>query len=202
MKNVSIAFILLLLLLGAAGPPQAAADTLAVDVGITYQQLISGRWEYDFTITNSSFTVGQSAATVDAFTVYFTAGSYDNLTLTNPPAQAGWDPRVFQPYYVVEGGQVVLAQDGMYDAWKSAGTGIAQGLSESGFKVSFDWLGTGSPSEALYFEVYHPEDFSQLFAGMTSQPLVGTTVPLPPTVLLLGSGAVSMLVMRRFRRKM
>lgn len=146
---------------------------------ITYDttNLGGGRWEYSYNILND--TLGSP---IEEFTIFFDYGLYDLLSIDTP--KANWDGLTVNPDLIFG-----FPQAGFYDALSLA-SGIAPGASEGGFMVSFNWLGTGTPG-AQYFEVVSPSDFSVLDSGNT------TPVPEPGTLMLLGSGIISLIGLRR-----
>jgi hypothetical protein len=125
-------------------------------------------WEYNYTVSNDSL-----ASVIDEFTIYFTYGMYDNLNVTTPLPD--WDELTVNP-------QLILGspEDGFYDALALV-SGIAPGSTASGFSVSFDWIGNGSPG-AQYFEVVNSVTFDVIDSGNTNP------VPEPGTLALLGTG--------------
>jgi hypothetical protein len=144
------------------GEPLAEISYVANDLG-------SERWEYVYTVENIGLTQG-----IDEFTVWFGIGSYDNLIIkTLDPPASNWDEIVWQP-------DPFLGDDGGYDAL-ATGLNIGVGESVTGFAVSFDWSGEGTPG-SQYYEIINPATFETIESGYT--------VPEPGTILLLGLGAV------------
>ena len=134
----------------------------------------SGRWQYSYGVSNISLTEA-----IEEFTIWFDFGLYDNLAIeTSDPPAGDWDELVIQP-------EQVLGDDGYYDAL-TLGLGIDIGETESGFTVSFEWLGVGQPGSQFY-EIIDPDTFETIDSGYT--------IPEPGTLLLLGLGSAV------FRRK-
>jgi len=146
---------------------------------ITYDttNLGGGRWEYTYNILND--TLG---APIEEFTIYFDYGLYSDLSIDTP--KANWDGLTVNPDLILG-----IPQPGYYDAL-SLVSGIAPGSTESGFLVSFNWLGTGTPG-VQYFEIVNPSDFSVVDSGNT------TPVPEPGTMMLLGSSLLGLIGLRR-----
>jgi hypothetical protein len=137
-------------------------------------------WEYTYTVTNDSMS-----SAIEEFTIYFNLGSYDNLAATS--SLASWDQLAINP-------DPSLPADGFYDALTLA-TGIAPGATESGFSVSFDWLVAGIPGSQL-FDVFDPITFDVVDSGNTA------VIPEPGTFLLLGSGIIGLIgIRKRLRMK-
>jgi len=159
----------------------ALGNTVGYAATVTYQanDLGAGRWEYLYSVINTTLP------SVDEFTVYFEYGLYANLAIDNP--KPNWDGLVLNPDLLL-GAPV----SGIYDALALV-SGIPQGSSEGGFRVSFDWVGTGMPG-AQYFEVVNPTTYEVLASGTT------TAVPLPGALLLLGSGLVTLIGLKKQRK--
>ena len=143
--------------------------TLVSDIWFEVAELSQGRWEYSYDITNINIPAG-----VREFTIYFTADLYDGLAVeTTDPLAATWDEIVWDP---IDG----VGVDGAYDAL-TEGLPIAESTTESGFSVSFDWLGAETPGSQFY-EIIDPDTFETIDSGWT--------VPEPGMLLLLGLGAI------------
>jgi PEP-CTERM putative exosortase interaction domain len=142
-------------------------------------------WEYTYTVQNDSLAVD-----IEEFTIWFDLGLYENLTPTS--TLIDWDEITIQP-------DIGLPDDGYYDALALV-SGIAPGSSETGFSVSFDWLGTGTPG-SQFFEIVDTFTFSALDSGDTT--LVSSDpVPEPSTVMLMGIGLIGLTVISlRFKKQ-
>jgi hypothetical protein len=138
------------------------------------------RWQYTYDVTNK---IGSLIPEIKEFTIWFGIGSYDNLAIAtlDPPAN-NWDEIVWDP-------EPLLGDDGGYDAFaKNLNIGVGQTV--SGFAVSFDWLGTGTPGSQEY-HIVDPDNYTVPIE-------IGYTIPEPATLLLLGLGAL-MLGKRRIQ---
>jgi len=153
----------------------------SVDAYMVYQttNLGGGRWENNYTIMNDFL-----ASDIDEFTVFFDYGLYDNLTVTSP--LAGWDEITVNPALIFGSPDI-----GFYDAL-ALGPGIAPWATMSGFSVSFDWRGAGTPG-TQYFEIVDPVSFSTLASGFTAP------IPEPGTMILLGISLSSFWIYHRKR---
>jgi len=142
----------------------------ATQIRYTTTDLGSGRWQYEYEVTNLS--LGQI---LEEFTVWFESDLYENLAVVSVPPTALWRGTVWQP-------DPILATDGGYNAKNVLeGAGIPEDETLGGFAVSFDWLATGTP-DSQFYEVI---DF------VTSDVIdSGYTVPEPATLCLLGLGVV------------
>jgi hypothetical protein len=146
------------------GPASAATiDYQASNLG-------GNSWEYSYTITND--TLG---AALEEFTIFFEVGLYENLAVT--ASATDWDSLVVQP----DGG---LPDNGYFDALAQGG-GIPVSGSLGGFKVSFDFLGAGTPG-AQPFDIVDPDSFVILESGSTA------AVPAPPAGLILLTALASL----------
>jgi hypothetical protein len=162
-----------------------AVSVLSEEVSATtiffgVENLGGNTWEYAYTIEND--TLGFN---IEEFTIYFEHGLYDNLLVTTP--MADWDELAVNP-------DVILGspEDGFFDAL-ALGSGIAPGQTLSGFSVSFDWLGAGSPGTQT-FEVVDPDTFVSVDSGDTAP------IPEPATSLLLGAGLAGLVGSRIKKR--
>jgi hypothetical protein len=128
-----------------------------------------GRWQYTYDVSNINIGAG-----IAEFTIYFAPGIYDNLAVeTGGILAATWDEIVWDP---VAG----VGVDGAYDALAGLSP-IAPAMTASGFSVSFDWLGEGTPGQQWY-EIIDPDTSATIDSGQT--------VPEPAMLLLLGLGAI------------
>ncbi len=154
-----------------------AAAAFAVPITqIRYEatDLGSGRWLYNYEVTNISLTPA-----IEEFTIWFDYGLYETIAVEIP--KSGWNELVVQP-------EPVLADDGYYDAL-TLDTGIGTGQTVNGFAVSFNWLGVGQLGPQFY-EIIDPVTFETIDFGYT--------VPEPTTLLLLGLGGM---ILQRKRRQ-
>lgn len=154
-------------------------DVCAFSTQINYSvlDLGSGRWQYDYEISNISLEED-----IEEFTIWFDYGLYSSLSVsTQLPLSNDWDEIVWQP-------EPVIGDSGGYDAL-ALGLGIGQGESISGFSVTFDWLGIGAPG-SQYYEIIDPVTFGTIESGYT--------VPEPTTCLLLLAGG---LLLRRKKKQ-
>ncbi|MBW3509200.1 hypothetical protein [Janthinobacterium sp. NKUCC06_STL] len=149
----------------------------ATSIGYTTTSLGGTQWRYDYTVSNTTLAVP-----IEEFTLFFSVGQYANLhSVSTLP---GWDVLLVQPDPAIPG-------DGYLDALALAG-GIAPGATATGFSVTFDYLGAGSPG-AQPFSILDPISFVELEAGST-QP---AAVALPSTPWLLLAGVLAMACLRR-----
>lgn len=149
------------------------ATVSATVINYSVDSLGGNSYQYTYTVTNDTLAVD-----IDEFTVYFDHSLYENIVVGSAPAD--WDPIAIQP-------DVGLPDAGFYDALALV-FGVAPGDSLSGFLVSFDWLGAGTPGEQD-FEVYDI-GFNLLDTGTT-------TVAEPGALALLGFGFLSLLLQRK-----
>ncbi|WP_255206381.1 hypothetical protein [Janthinobacterium sp. BJB401] len=149
----------------------------ATSIGYTATSLGGTQWRYDYTVSNTTLAIP-----IEEFTLFFSVGQYANLhSISTLP---GWDVLLVQPDPAIPG-------EGYLDALALAG-GIAPGATATGFSVTFDYLGAGSPG-AQPFSILDPVSFIELEAGST-QP---AAVALPSTPWLLLAGILAMACLRR-----
>ncbi|PVV07633.1 MAG: hypothetical protein B6D77_13350 [gamma proteobacterium symbiont of Ctena orbiculata] len=144
-----------------------------------------GSYEYQYTVDN------QTLSPIEEFTIWFDLGLYDNLLISASPS-LDWDGLAIQP-------DPLLPDDGFAD-WLTFGAAINPGEMLGGFRVEFDWLGSGTPG-AQFFEIIDPENFTASSSGLTqiTQTATSTSVPEPGTWALMGVGLL-LLGVRRFRK--
>lgn len=135
----------------------------------------AGQWQYTYQVRNLGLAEG-----IGEFTIWFDYGKYSNLQITTPnPPSGNWNQVVWQP-------DPVIKDAGGYDALANS-LKIQLGQSVSGFAVSFNWLGTGTPGLQQY-EIINPANFQTIETGWTT--------PEPTTLFLLGLGGLIL-----FRKK-
>lgn len=170
----------LVLAAGAALLPFSAVHAAVIDYVVT--PLGADNWRYDYTITNSSPSLG-----FDELTVYFDINKYD--LLSSPVASAGWDPLLVQP-------DPGIPADGFYDVLKLSGL-IAEGAKVSGFSVSFSYLVAGTPGSQP-FDLLNSSSFTVMQSGGTVQM---AAVPEAATCAMFLTGlAILSATLRRQRR--
>lgn len=150
---------------------------------IRYQtsDLGSGRWQYDYEVSNINLTVP-----IEEFTIWFDFGLYKNLAIQTPnPPASNWSEIVLQP-------EPVLQDDGAYDA-RALGLGIGIGQRVSGFTVSFNWLGDAVMPGPQFYEIIDPVTYQTIDSGYT--------VPEPASAVMLFSGWVLLGLQGRRRKR-
>jgi opacity protein-like surface antigen len=172
MKRIILAAVML----GCVLSTSAVADTNtqirydATDLGL-------GQWQYSYEVSNINLSMP-----IEEFTIWFDYGLYENLAIATPDPPAGnWDEVIWQPDSVLG--------NGGYDALTKS-LSIGTGESVSGFSVSFNWLGVGSPGAQSY-EIINPIDYTTIDSGVT--------VPEPSIFVLTGLGVLN--IMRRNKIK-
>ncbi|MGV8866620.1 MAG: hypothetical protein ACOH2S_06840 [Janthinobacterium svalbardensis] len=151
----------------------------ATSIGYTATSLGGTQWRYDYTISNTTLAVP-----IAEFTLFFSVGQY--ATLHDISTAPGWDVLLLQP-------DPAIPASGYFDALALAG-GINPGATATGFSITFDYLGAGSPG-AQPFSILDPVSFIELEAGLT-QP---AAIALPSTPWLLLAGVLAMACVRRRR---
>jgi hypothetical protein len=149
----------------------------ATQVSFSVNPLGSGRWQYDYTVSNLSLS-----QPIKEFTINFDAAACSDLAVVTP-SPTGWNAIVLQP-------DAFLHDDGAYDALHS-GSGILTGNVVSGFSARFDWSGTGTPG-SQYFQIVDPVTFATIDSGWT--------IPEPATLGLLALGCLALTTRRHHAR--
>jgi MYXO-CTERM domain-containing protein len=163
-----------------------SASAIVIQYTLTDIGLPGTDYRYVFNVINNG-SLGAGVA-VEWFDIEFPspnylAGSpYDEASLAivtgNPPASA-WTEQIL--------GSVPALQPATYDA-AATGAGIADGASQSGFAVEFDWLGAGVPG-AQEFNIWDPVSGFIVESGWTVEaPPAPTPAPAPLALLGLGLG--------------
>lgn len=159
----------LLALALSCGPVEAAGLDAA------YQWLggkDGNEWQVTFTLHADG-----TPANLSEFTVWFPETSFGTLTLQAAPGT--WDTLVAQPD--PQAGPGFL--DGLVS---SPATGLTAGQSQTGWVVSFNYLGAGQPG-ALNFDIVDPTDHvTSLASGQTA------VVPEPASYALMLAGALAL----------
>jgi len=139
----------------------------------------SNDYRYEYTVTNDG-SLGNGVA-LELFDIMFDPELYAELTLTivtpTPPG-GDWDEMILASAPSVPASYDVLALNG----------GIADGVSASGFAVTFSWLGVGSPGSQV-FAIYDPQTYQLLEEGTT---LAQAVVPVPASLWLMFTGLLGM----------
>ncbi|MBE3024495.1 hypothetical protein IMS62_07385 [Janthinobacterium sp. GW458P] len=149
----------------------------ATSIGYAASSLGGTQWRYDYTVSNTSLAVP-----IEEFTLFFSVGQYARLR--NVSTAPGWDVLLVQP-------DPAIPASGYVDALALAG-GIVPGGAATGFSVTFDYLGAGSPG-AQPFTILDPVSFIELDSGST-QP---AAVAVPSTPWLLLAGILALAGLRR-----
>lgn len=155
------------LTLGSVLVPLSMATAGVIDYTTT--SLGGNLWRYDYTINNTTPSIG-----FDGFTVYFDVNSFELLTGATAPAN--WDLLVLEP-------DTTLPADGLYDALHLGGP-VGDGVSLSGFSVSLTYLGAGTPG-AQPFELYMSDPFAVVYTGETSELRDPGQLPEPTSLALV-----------------
>ena len=151
----------------------------ATSIGYTATSLGGTQWRYDYTVSNTTLAVP-----IAEFTLFFSVGQHAMLhDISTAP---GWDVLLVQP-------DPAIPASGYLDALALAG-GIHPGATATGFSVTFDYLGAGSPG-AQPFSILDPVSFIELDTGITQ----AAAVALPSTPWLLLAGVLSMACLGRRR---
>ena len=148
-------------------------------VDSTYTPLGGNQWSVAFSVTNTG-----DPAPVSEFTVFFAEGLFANLAVTGSPGT--WDSIVIQP----DSG---IPADGFFDALVlDQVDALDNGESQSGFGMTFDFLGTGTPG-ALPFD-FLDANFTVIASGRTTVPGTGGGTLPEPATLLLSSLALALIL--------
>ena len=167
--------------LGACILLSMAAPLSASPIFYEITNIGGDRWQYDYTLGNDT------TALIDSFTIFFALDTFANLTLVSSPTN--WDSLVADP-------DPNLPDDGFFDTYDLDFLGINPGESLSGFSVSFDFLGIGTPGS----QAFDANPFGNVISGFTQlAPGDPISVPEPDTWFLLSAGLAVLLLRRRQR---
>lgn len=158
-----------------------ATPSLAGSVTVDYELnalAAPSQYEYRYTITNIS-----SATPISWFSIDFAIALYDESSLLIASAGLGdWSEQILVSV-------PLLGVPAQYDAYKTIGSALGIGDSETGFTVQFTWLGTGTPGSQA-FTIYDPATLNVLDTGVTTA--VGAP---PPGVPEPSSAALALLAL-------
>ena len=165
-------FLLIAIGMAFANPTyQIGYSAEVVDLG-------TNRWQYTYEVQNIN-----SSIAIEEFSIYFDYGLYANISSESPlwlasdtydPTVSQWNEFIWQPSgFTNPGGYDVLALD----------SGIEAGQTVSGFSVSFDWLGDGTPNSQLY-DILDPEFYEQALCSGCETIARQAVIPAPSALFL------------------
>jgi hypothetical protein len=143
----------------------SAAPAHAVEVAASVQNLGGNRWQYAYRLDEFPYPAGYG------FSIYFDPELHASLATEQPGPGSDWDAVVVQP-------DLGLGSDGLYDAEAL----YDDSTPDATFRVSFDWLGGGTPG-AQPFEVREPGPSFEVVES-------GTTVVPEPAALAQHAGTL------------
>jgi len=171
-RPARVAVWLLALVAGSAGAVEVSYSVL----NLADTQPGHDRWLYEYQLGAFPFDAGYG------FTVYFDPDLYTALQSALPAPGSDWDAILRQP-------DVDLGSDGFYDAEAL----FADPSADAVFRVSFEWLGTGTPGEQA-FAVREPDpSFAVVQSGTTG-------VPEPTALVQHASAVLSLAALASNRR--
>jgi hypothetical protein len=174
--SIALAITLLLFLTPKA---QAIPSVLA-----TYEEinLGGGLWEYDYTLTNTSDPVADAGFNVYDFTLNFNPSA----TLTSMTGPSNWD--------IFSDSSSFIYWFSLIPGARPIGSDIAPGAALSGFNFTSDARLASLTFDVTITNPSNPE-YPVVISDVSSPET--TAVPEPATVLLLGSGLVSLGFIKR-----
>lgn len=152
-----------------------AAASLASHAAVVtshYTQGTGSSWTVDLAVSNDD----GAPPLLSGFTIYFGETLFTGLQLLASPAS--WDSLVVQPDPAAPGA-------GFLDAFVlDPAEALAQGQSQTGFHLAFDYLGQGTP-QSLFFEIVDA-NYAVLASGQSIVTFAPQAVPEPGSLLLAG----------------
>ncbi len=179
LNKILLPKVLLLLVILVLLPfiPAMAATILYKATDLTDVNVGEDLWQYSYTASGYTFD------TDIGFTIWFDETLYGAIDPFPSPPNGDWDVVTWDP-------EPSIPDPGAYDA-----LALVDGASLADpFEVSFVWLGSGTPG-LQDFDIYDGTNFSIIDLGQT------TPIPVPATILLLGSGVFGVAVLRRKLKK-
>jgi hypothetical protein len=151
--------------------PVMTMASLMTDISYSVENVSGNQWIYSYEVSNKSLTEG-----IHELTIWFDYSKYANLSIASQGiSPTEWSESIWNP-------APILRDDGGYDIL-SLVEPIQIGKSVKGFRVAFDWVGTGLPGSQFY-EVVNPSTFDVIDSGNT------VLIPEPCTALLLLTGGI------------
>jgi hypothetical protein len=132
-------------------------------------------WQYSYTVSGYTYNTDYG------FTIWFDENQYGAIDPLPSPPNMDWDVITWDP-------APSIFDPGAYDALALVdGASLAET-----FEIAFVWLGSSTPG-SQDFDVYFFDgaDYSVIDTGQTAP------VPVPHSILLLGSGVFGLAVLRR-----
>ena len=149
----------------------SAANITYEATDITDQIVGEDLWTYTYTVSDHTFN------TDEGFSINFDNQLYSSLVDPTPVVNSDWDTLILQP-------DNLIPDNGVYDA-----VSLVNGATlVDNFMVSFVWTGNSSPSAQSY-ELYD-SSFNITASGTTQSSI--SNVPVPPAIILMASGIVSL----------
>lgn len=166
-----------MLTLGATGLANASNAIYYTATNLGDINVGEDLWQYTYTVTGDSFAQGTG------FTVEF-ENSLFVLSATQPTApNSNWEVSTYEsPYYLP--GEITV-----YDAYAI----VDNASLANQFNLTFVWTGGVEGPGAQFFNVYD-QNFQVMQNGMTAP------VPVPGTVLLLGSALAALSAVGRRKK--
>ena len=162
-----------------------AAGAATIDYNLT--NIGGDRWQYDYTITNTS------SEALYGFSIYFDFGLngdtiYSDLALEF--GSASWDEfepglGIWQDSWMLVYGDPFAYNPGEFSAL-SLDAGLAAGGILEALSISFNWAGTGTPGSQRF--ALFDSDFAPLDIFGNTSGDIPPEIPEPQTLALLGSG--------------
>jgi hypothetical protein len=138
----------------------------------TVTPLGTNQWRYDYTLNNTL-----AGLNFNEMTVYFDPALFTQLVA--PSAPGNWDALLVQP-------DPGLPDNGFLDVLSLSGR-MTYGTSETGFSVTFNFLGTGTPGPQSFdlIDFIDANTFTVVYSGTSSLIANISTVPECSTLLMM-----------------